>query len=405
MTALLDRTGTAVRRPFLSRGVGFAGISAAMVAILVAAGAPTPLLPIYQHQWGFAPWVLTLAFGIYAFSLLVSILVIGSLSDYVGRRPLMIAALAIDLVAMVMFLFAPSIGWVIAARVVQGVATGAASSALSAAVVELAPERFKKLGAQMTSMAPLGGLAIGALFAGLLAEFASDATFEVWLVLAVVMAAGTIFAVFTPETATRKPGAVASLNPRISLPVQVRRLYWTSVPGIVGGFMTMTAFMGLVPALLVAVFAVQSPIVGSLLAFVALGASTVASAFSSGVKAPRLRLGGTIAMVAGAVLFIGSIGATSLPLLWAAAIVGGGGIGASFAGTTRGLVPEVAPHERAGLFTAIFFVGYLAMGSSAIIAGLFVGVVGAATMAIGYGIAVAIVTLVSVVAVVRVNRG
>ncbi|MFJ8961620.1 MFS transporter [Lentzea sp. NPDC102401] len=404
MTALLDRTDTASRRPFLSRGVGFAGISAAMVAILVAAGAPTPLLPVYQHQWGFAPWVLTLAFGVYAFSLLVAILVIGSLSDHVGRRPLMIAALGIDLVAMLMFLVAPSIGWVIAARVVQGVATGAASSALSAAVVELAPERFKKLGAQMTSMAPLGGLAIGALFAGVLAEFSSNATFAVWFVLALVMAAGTIFAVFTPETATRKPGAVASLNPRISLPVQVRRLYWTSVPGIVGGFMTMTAFMGLVPALLVAVFAVKSPIVGSLLAFVALGASTVASAFSSGVKAPRLRLGGTIAMVAGAVLFIGSIGAVSLPLLWAAAVVGGGGIGASFAGTTRGLVPEVAPHERAGLFTAIFFVGYLAMGSSAIIAGLLVGVVGAAPMAVGYGVVVAIVTLVSVVAMVRLNR-
>jgi len=404
MTALLDRTETASRRPYLSRGVGFAGISAAMVAILVAAGAPTPLLPVYQHQWGFAPWVLTLAFGVYAFSLLVAILVIGSLSDYVGRRPLMIAALGIDLVAMLMFLVAPSIGWVIAARVVQGVATGAASSALSAAVVELAPERFKKLGAQMTSMAPLGGLAIGALFAGVLAQFSSGATFAVWFVLALVMAAGTIFAVFTPETATRKPGALASLNPRISLPVQVRRLYWTSVPGIVGGFMTMTAFMGLVPALLVAVFAVKSPIIGSLLAFVALGASTVASAFSSGVKAPKLRLGGTIAMVVGAVLFIGSIGAVSLPLLWAAAVVGGAGIGASFAGTTRGLVPEVAPHERAGLFTAIFFVGYLAMGSAAIIAGLLIGVVGAAPMAVGYGVVVAIVTLSSVVAMVRLNR-
>ncbi|MET9230323.1 MFS transporter [Lentzea sp. NPDC003310] len=404
MTAMLERTDTAVRRPLLSRGVGFAGISAAMVAILVAAGAPTPLLPIYQHEWGFAPWVLTLAFGIYAFSLLVSILVIGSLSDHVGRRPLMIAALGVDLVAMVMFLLAPSIGWVIAARVVQGVATGAASSALSAAVVELAPERFKKLGAQMTSMAPLGGLAIGALFAGVLAEFSPNAAFDVWLVLVVVMAAATLFAVFTPETATRKPGAVASLNPRLSLPAQVRRLYWTSVPGIVGGFMTMTAFMGLVPALLVAVFAVKSPIVGSLLAFVALGASTVASAFSSGVKAPRLRLGGTVAMVAGAVLFVGSIGATSLPLLWAAAVVGGAGIGASFAGTTRGLVPEVAPHERAGLFTAIFFVGYLAMGSAAIVAGLFIGVAGASATAVGYGVVVAVVTLLGVVSTARLTR-
>ncbi|MFD4637745.1 MFS transporter [Lentzea sp. NPDC058436] len=404
MTALLDRTDTAVRRPYLSRGVGFAGISAAMVAILVAAGAPTPLLPIYQHQWGFAPWVLTLAFGIYAFSLLVAILVFGSLSDYVGRRPLMIAALGVDLVAMLMFLFAPSIGWVIAARVVQGVATGAASSALSAAVVELAPERFKKLGAQMTSMAPLGGLAIGALFAGLLAQFATNAAFEVWFVLAVVMAAGTVFAYFTPETATRKPGAIRSLNPRISLPAQVRRLYWTTVPAIVGGFTTMTLFMGLVPALLVAVFGVRSPIVGSLLAFVALGASTVASAFSSGVKAPRLRFAGTSAMVAGAVLFVGSIGATSLPLLWAAAVVGGTGIGASFAGTTRGLVPEVAPHERAGLFTAIFFVGYLAMGTSAIVAGIFIGIAGAAATAVGFGVFNAVVTLAGVVAIARFNR-
>ncbi|SEQ16292.1 MFS transporter [Lentzea albida] len=404
MTALLDRTDTAVRRPYVSRGVGFAGISAAMVAILVAAGAPTPLLPIYQHQWGFAPWVLTLAFGIYAFALLVSILVFGSLSDHVGRRPLMIAALGLDLVAMLIFLAAPDVGWIIAARIVQGVATGAASSALSAAVVELAPERFKKLGAQMTSMAPLGGLAIGALFAGLLAEFAANAAFEVWFALAVVMAAGTVFAVFTPETATRKPGAVKALNPRISLPRQVRRLYWTTVPGIVGGFTTMTLFMGLVPALLVAVFGVRSPIVGSLLAFVALGAGTAASAFSSGVKAPRLRFAGTSAMVAGAVLFVGSIGATSLPLLWAAAVVGGAGIGASFAGATRGLVPEVAPHERAGLFTAIFFVGYLAMGTSAIVAGIFIGVAGAAATAVGFGVFNAVVTLIGLVAIARFNR-
>lgn len=404
MTALLDRTDTAVRRPYVSRGVGFAGISAAMVAILVAAGAPTPLLPIYQHQWGFAPWVLTLAFGIYAFALLVSILVFGSLSDHVGRRPLMIAALGLDLVAMLIFLAAPDVGWIIAARIVQGVATGAASSALSAAVVELAPERFKKLGAQMTSMAPLGGLAIGALFAGLLAEFAANAAFEVWFALAVVMAAGTVFAVFTPETATRKPGAVKALNPRISLPRQVRRLYWTTVPGIVGGFTTMTLFMGLVPALLVAVFGVRSPIVGSLLAFVALGAGTAASAFSSGVKAPRLRFAGTSAMVAGAVLFVGSIGATSLPLLWAAAVVGGAGIGASFAGATRGLVPEVAPHERAGLFTAIFFVGYLAMGTSAIVAGIFIGVAGAAATAVGFGVFNAVVTLIGLIAIARFNR-
>lgn len=232
--------------PYLPRDIGFAGISAAMVAILVAAGSPTPLLPIYEKQWGFAPWMLTLAFGVYAIALLAAIVVIGSLSDHIGRRPLMIGALALELVAMLVFLFAPSIGWLIVARVIQGVATGAASSSLSAAVVELAPEHRKKLGALMTGMAPLAGLGIGALFAGILAQFVSAAAFSVWLVLVVVMAIGTVFTVFTPETSTRKPGAVASLIPRVSVPAQVRGLFTSTLPGTISAFFLMALFLGLV---------------------------------------------------------------------------------------------------------------------------------------------------------------
>ncbi|QEV37467.1 MFS transporter [Streptomyces nodosus] len=219
------------RWPSVPSGVGFAGVSAAMVAILVAAGAPTPLLPIYEHEWGFPAWMLTLAFGVYAIALLVSILVIGSLSDHIGRRPLMIFALGLELVSMLVFLFAPSVGWLIVARIVQGIATGAASSSLSAAVVELAPANRKKLGALMSGLAPLAGLAIGALFAGLLAQYATDPYAVVWLVLVLVTVAGTVFVLFVPETVTRKPGAVASLTPRVSLPAQVRGLFAASLAG------------------------------------------------------------------------------------------------------------------------------------------------------------------------------
>jgi len=387
------RTG----RPVFPRTAGFLGISAAMVAILVAAGTPTPLLPIYERQWGFAPWMLTLAFGVYALALLVAILVIGSLSDYVGRRPLMIGALALDLVAMLVFLFAPSIGWLIVARIIQGVATGAASSSLSAAVVELAPERHKKLGALMTGVAPLAGLGIGALFAGILA----GSVFTVWLVLAVIMALGTVFTVFTPETATRKPGAVASLAPRVSVPAQVRGLFASTLPGIIGVFMMMALFLGLVPIVLVSAFGVANPIVGALAAFVTFAAGTVVSAVTSAVRPHRLRLAGAGAMTIGAVLFVGSVGTGALPLLWAAAVFAGAGLGASFAGTTRGLVPEVKPHERAGLFAAIYLVAYLAMGVSAIVAGLFVGVVGVTVMAVGFGVVTALVSLAGVLVTSR----
>jgi MFS family permease len=395
--------GSSARLPHVSRNAGFAGISAAMVAVLVAAGSPTPLLPVYEKAWGFAPWLLTLAFGVYALALLVTILVIGSLSDHIGRRPLMIGALTVDLVAMLVFLFSPSIGWLIVARIVQGIATGAASSALSAAVVELAPERRKKLGAQMTGMAPLAGLGIGALFAGVLAQFVSGAAVTVWLVLVVIMALGTIFAVFTPETSTRKQGALASLIPRVSVPARVRARYVSTLPGTVSAFMTMALFLGLVPIVLASVFAVGSPIVGALAAFVTFGLGTVVSAVTSAVRPHRLRLLGAAAMAIGAVLFIGSVATGLLPLVWAAAVFGGAGLGASFSGTTRGLVPQVRPHERAGLFAAIYLVAYLAMGVSAIVAGALVGVVGVTSMAVGFGVVLAIVSLAGVV-VTAVSR-
>ena len=367
-----------------------------MVAILVAAGSPTPLLPIYEREWGFPAWKLTLAFGVYALALLVAIMVIGSLSDHIGRRPLIIAALAIDLVAMVVFLNASSITWLIAGRIVQGLATGAASSALSAAVVELAPDHRKKLGAMMAGMTPLAGLGLGALFAGILAQTVTHAAHAVWLVLVVVMAVGTIFTLFTPETSTPKAGALASLVPRVSIPRQVRGLFASAAAGIVSAFMLMSLFLGLVPIVLAVVFGVRDPIVGALAAFVTFGAGTVVSVLTTGVKPHRLRLLGAAGMTVGAVLFIGSVGATSLPLLWASAVFSGAGLGASFSGTTRGLVPEVKPHERAGLFAAIYLVAYLAMGISAIVAGQLVGPLSVATMASGFGIVVAIVAILGV---------
>ncbi|WP_062437292.1 MFS transporter [Herbidospora daliensis] len=381
---------TSIRLPL---AVGFAGISAAMVAILVAAGVPTPLLPVYEASWHLAPWELTLAFGVYSLALLLTILVIGSLSDHVGRRPLMIAALAVELVAMLAFLSASSIRGLVAARIVQGIATGAASSSLSAAVVELAPARHKKLGALVTTVAPLAGLALGAIFAGLLAQFATEPVFAVWLVLVVVMAAGTIFTLFTPETSTPKPGAWRSLRPRVSVPPQVRRLFATTLPGTISAFMTMALFLGLVPIVLGGEFGVHRPIAGALAAFVAFTAGGVASVVTTRVAPRTLRLYGAALVALGAVLFVATVTSGALPLLWVAAVFGGAGVGTSFSGMTRGLVPEVRPHERAELFAAIYLVGYLALGVPAIVAGQLVAVVGVTSMATGYGTIVAIVAV------------
>ena len=383
-------------------------MSAALVLFFVAAGAPTPLLPLYEKAWGFPHSVLTLAFGVYAIALLLALLVVGSLSDHVGRRPLLIGALALELLSMLVFLFAPSVGWLIVGRVLQGVATGAASSAFGAAVVELAPERRKKLGALMTSLASTAGLGIGALLAGLVAQAApTRAAFAVWLVLVVLMAAGTLFAVLTPETATRKSGAIASLRPRITVPAHVRRQFAATTPGVVAAFLVTALFLGLIPIVLSSVFEISSPLLGALLTFVMFAAGAVISVASGGARPHPLKVWGDASMTLGAVLFIAGVGSTTLLLVWAAAVLLGAGVGATFSGTIRGLVPEAAPHERAGLFAAIFIVAYLTLGVSAIASGFIATAVGVLTMTIGFGVvlaAVAVVALLLSVGIVARTR-
>ncbi|MCS5717742.1 MFS transporter [Herbiconiux sp. CPCC 205763] len=402
--AIVER-GSLGHRRMLPMAAAFVGISVALVAVLTAAGAPTPLLPIYQQEWALPPGLLTLTFGIYALSLLVSLLVVGSLSDHVGRRPLMIGALALELAAMLILLVAPSIGVLIVARVIQGIATGAASSALSAAIVELAPERYKRIGGLMSGLAPLAGLGLGALFAGLVGHAVGNAPAVVWAVLAIVMALALVIAFFTPETAPRKAGALRSLVPRVSLPRNVRGLFASTVPGTIGAFMTMALYLGVTPVLLVSVFEVSTPLVGALIAFVAFWAGALVTVLSGRMKPRSLRLLGATSLLASALLFIGSVDGHLLGLLWIAALLGGAGIGAGFSGTARGLIPEVQPHQRAAVFSAIYLVAYLTMGISSIAAGLIVGVVGAVPMATGFGLVLVAASLTGIIVTVARASG
>lgn len=236
----------------------FAGTALAFVAVALAVGAPSPLFVLYEQEWGFAPWLLTVAFAIYAVTLLITLLVAGSLSDHIGRRPVLIGALALQVVAMLMFLFATDIGWIIAARSVQGVATGAAMSTFTAALVELAPEKQKKLGATIGSTAPVGGIALGAFFTGLAVQFASAPTVLVFVTLALLFAAGIVVVAASPETVRRRPGAVRSLVPRLVIPRAARGEFVGAIPLFLATWMLAGLFIGLSPSILHGVFHLDS---------------------------------------------------------------------------------------------------------------------------------------------------
>ena len=186
-TPLLSTDPPVVRhRRTIPAGLAFAGAAITFTSLYLAAGALTPLLVVYKDQWGFPASLLTLAFAAYAIGFLAALLTLGSLSDRIGRRPVLIGALIVQLASNVMFLVAPDVGWVIAARIVQGIAGGAATAAFTAALVELAPPNRKRLGAILGSVGVTGGLALGSLLAGLAIQLSPQANAIVFVILTVV---------------------------------------------------------------------------------------------------------------------------------------------------------------------------------------------------------------------------
>ena len=145
------------RRRTLPAGLALTGAAITFTSLYLAAGALTPLLVVYKDQWKFPASLLTLAFAVYAIGFLAALLTLGSLSDHIGRRPVLIGALIIQLASNVMFLVAPDIGWVIAGRIVQGVAGGAATTAFTATLGTVPTVFWYTAVALLLALLSLGG--------------------------------------------------------------------------------------------------------------------------------------------------------------------------------------------------------------------------------------------------------
>jgi MFS family permease len=283
-----------------------------LFAFFVAGSAPSPLFVVFQQQWGFSPALLTVAFAIYAIALAGSLLVAGSLSDHIGRRPVVFTALLLQAGAMLTFLMAESINGIIAARIVQGIATGMVSGALTAAVVEAAPAAQKRLGAMIGSVSPLAGLAVGALLTGIAVQFALHPVPLVFGVLAAICVVGAVATLFLPESVTPRPGALASLVPRISVPVQARAEFVRGVPTMVAVWSFAGLYLSLVPSVLQQIFGIHNGIVNGLAIAAFFGLGSVAPTLLKSLPPVRMSAVGMSLLAVGAGLVAVSLATHSV---------------------------------------------------------------------------------------------
>jgi MFS family permease len=305
---------------------------------------------------------------------------------------------------MVIFFFASNIEWVIAARAVQGIATGAAFSVFTAALLELAPPRHRELGALIGSVAPAGGIGLGALLTGAAVQFTSSPAKIVFAGLAVVTSLGIGVAILSAETVSRRPGARRALRPNLSVPGPAVREFVAAVPLQIGAWMFVGLFLGLIPTIIRGLFHINSGLLNGATVFAEPGAAAIAGLFVGRVTPRASNQSGGVAIIVGSAVVTVGIAARVLPLLVLGGLIGGVGWGSSYSGTLRMLGPLAEPDQRAGLFAAVFTVAYLAFGVPVIIAGQLIPRVGLSSTAIGYCVAIIVVATTGLIAQSGVAR-
>ncbi len=370
-----------------------------LLTFLAASSAPTPLYHLYQEGLHFSAGMLTLIFGVYALSLLAALLTVGSLSDHLGRKPVIFAALVLDMLAMLLFINEGSVAWLIAARTLQGFATGMATAVLGAALLDT----DRKQGPLVNSVAPLLGMACGAMGSSVLVEFAPLPTQLIYWALFALMLVQAVYVWRLPETVSRIPGALASLRPTLHVPPQARRALWLSLPvdiavWAMGGF-----YLSLAPSLVRAATGSTSNLIGGgLVAVLTLSGALMIFTLCNRAADNVLRLGASLLAV-GVALILTAVHSASLPLFFIATLIAGSGFGAGFLGALRSVVPLALPHERAGLMSAFYVLSYLAFCLPSLLAGNLIRSFGLIATTDGYGVVLIVLSLGALVGLLMQN--
>jgi MFS family permease len=350
---------------YLSATASFYLLASITLAFLAGSSVPSPLYPVYQSLWGLSPVMITVVFGVYALAVLTGLLFAGRLSDHVGRRPVLIAATLGQALTMLLFATAASALGLVLARIIQGLITGAALSAVGAAMIDLNKSR----GTAANAVAPAFGSAAGGIVAGFFVQFLPAPTHLIYAALAAVFVAQTLGLKFMKEPIAPIPGAWNSLRPQLALPSAAREPLLLALPVLIAVWALGGLYNSLGPMLVRGMLGSNAPLLGGLLIFVLAASGGMAVLLLQRLEARKMMALGAASLLAGVGLALLALTRSEVALFFLGTAVAGVGFGTGFQGAVRSVVSVAAPHERAGTLSIVFIVSYIALGVPAIIAG------------------------------------
>ncbi|OZC50190.1 MFS transporter [Rhodococcus sp. WWJCD1] len=351
-----------------SRAASFVGVAFAFVVAMMGTTMPTPLYALYEVEFGFSVFVVTLVFAAYAVGVLGALLAFGRWSDSLGRRPMLLAAIAFGLVSAVVFVTADSLTALVIGRVLSGVSAGIFVGTATVTLLELVPDAWRDRAPAIATAANIGGLGLGPLVAGLLVEYLPQPlrlTFFVDIALLLVAAAAVYFA---PETVRVVAGARPHVQ-RLSVPVEVRGTFLRAAVGGFAGFAVLGLFTAVSPGFIAGVLGIDNHAITGVVVFAVFAASATAQITLRAADPTSAQRWGCLVLVFGLVLLAASLLLTSLIVLVCAALLCGIGQGVTFSNGMAAIGAQLPPHRRAEVTSTFFVVLYVAISVPVIGAG------------------------------------
>jgi MFS family permease len=349
--------------PRLSRRAGFWAVAFAFLVVTAFSTAPGALYGLYERHEQLSSLTITLVYAVYAVGVITSLLLVGHLSDVYGRKPLLITAVAVATVAAVLFISWHSLVGLLVARVLTGLALGAAVATATAYIADLDTEAngaATRRSGIVATIANVGGLAIGPLVTGLLARYAPDALTLPYVVLLVGLVLAALAIAIAPEGRQPIHPRPAYRPQELKAPARGRRQFFAAIAGVALAFGTAGLFAGLSGTFLAGPLHHPSPALAGAVIFLAFASGVVVQTTTTGWPAHRLLTVGIAPLILGLAVVVVSAWATppSLGLFIIGGVLVGIGVGAIFRGSLTVVISASRADDRAGALAMFFAAGY-----------------------------------------------
>jgi MFS family permease len=383
----------------VSRTAGFVIVAYAFLVTMLGATLPTPLYPLFEQRYSFGTLMVTLIFAVYAFGVIAALLAFGELSDAVGRKPILVAGLLLSALSAFLFVLADSLLPIFAGRVVSGLSAGLFTGTATATLVDLAPGGRRRLGSFVAVIVNLGGLGLGTLLAGLLADYARSPLRLPFLVQLGLLVPAVVALPLVRESVPRRQFRLRFQ--RLSVPEEVRSVFIRGATTGFAAFAVAGVLSSVAPVFLAQVLDRTSHTLAGLLVFIVFGGSIVGQLAVARLNDRRALVAACVLLASGTGLLALALAFDSLALLYASAVVVGVGQGLGI-GAGLAAINQRAPVERRGETASSFFVViYVGLSVPVIGTGLAANAFGLRPAGIAFSVAAAGLVLAVLASLVR----